>query len=161
MPIQYSLYPFSICFFSVPSISSYTLDEISCLGRPASGEAFDYGRVRQRFELYKHEKPLFIERALLEGGQPTLAAHWGLQSFTVTATMIAYPADKAVLELARKSTAAHTTALCSATLVDEVLVCRYLGHHGEQAKKVFTSVWSAIRPACVNRKACIPRIWNT
>ncbi|MCG6971482.1 MAG: urease accessory protein UreD, partial [Gammaproteobacteria bacterium] len=135
--------------------------EITCLGRPASGEAFSNGLFRQQLELYQYDVPLFIERALLHGGHPILEAPWGLQSFTVTATLIAYPADKPILELARTAIVAQTDYLCSATLINKVLVCRYLGHHGEQAKNVFTAIWSAIRPACMNREACIPRIWNT
>ncbi len=140
--------------------------EITCLGRPASGESFARGLFRQRLELYKYDEPLFIERALLEGGHAVLQAAWGLQSFTVTATMVTYPANKALLELARATLGEHAIlnrneALCSATLVDEVLVCRYLGRHAEHAKKVFTSVWSVIRPAFLNREACAPRIWNT
>ncbi|MGD8591939.1 MAG: urease accessory protein UreD [Gammaproteobacteria bacterium] len=140
--------------------------DITCLGRPASGESFTHGLFRQRLELYQQDQPLFIERALLKGGHDVLHAAWGLQAFTVTATMIAYPANKILLEQARallneNPSSNHSDALCSATLIDEVLVCRYLGHHGEHAKKVFTSIWSAIRPALLNRKACAPRIWST
>lgn len=140
--------------------------EITCLGRPASDEAFSQGVFRPQLELYKASEPLFIERALFEGGHTVLHAAWGLQSYSVTATMITYPADKALLERVRASLDSQQlsddfNALCSATLVDEVLVCRYLGHHGEQAKKVFTSLWSAIRPAVLNREACAPRIWST
>jgi urease accessory protein len=140
--------------------------EISCLGRPASSESFAHGLFRQRLELYKQDEPLFIERALLQGDHAVLHAAWGLQSFTVTATMITYPANKTLLELARSSLEQHATsnnnmALGSATLIDEVLVCRYLGHHAEHAKNVFTSMWSAIRPALLDREACAPRIWST
>jgi urease accessory protein len=140
--------------------------EITCLGRPASGESFAHGLFRQRLELYHQGEPLFIERALLEGGHSVLHAAWGLQSFTVTATMITYPADKTLLELARSAIeenffSKNNNALCSATLIDEILVCRYLGHHAEQAKKVLTSIWSALRPAFLHREACPPRIWST
>ena len=135
--------------------------EITCLGRPASGEKFTHGLFRQQFELWKQQQPLLIERSLLQGGHPVLNSPWGLQAFTVTATLLAYPADKALLELARSAITTNSDSMCSATLVEEVLVCRYLGHHGEQAKAVFTTLWSAIRPALLNRPACVPRIWKT
>ena len=146
--------------------SRFTGWEITCLGRPASGEAFNHGEFRQRYEIYKEDKPLFIERAFLKGGHPILQAAWGLQNFTVTATMTVYPADKTLLELARAAISEHAiiknnNALYSATLIDQVLVCRYLGHHAEQAKQIFTSVWAALRPACLHREACMPRIWKT
>jgi urease accessory protein len=135
--------------------------EITCLGRPASSEAFTNGLFRQRFELYQHNNPLFVERALLQGGDPILEAPWGLQSNTVTGTMLAYPADATMLELARNAIPNQTDALASSTLINQVMVCRYLGHHGEQAKNLFTAAWSAIRPACMQREACVPRIWYT
>jgi urease accessory protein len=135
--------------------------EITCLGRPASGEAFTRGLFRQHLELWKQQQPLVIERALLQGAQPVLDSVWGLQSFTTTATMLAYPADKVLLELARSAITVNRDALCSATLLEDVLVCRYLGHHGEQAKTVFTAIWSAIRPGLLKRPACVPRIWKT
>ena len=135
--------------------------EITCLGRPASGESYTDGHFRQQLEMWKSNRPLIIERSLLQGGQGVLNAPWGLQSCTVTATLLAYPANKALLELARSSITAHTDTVCSATLLQDVLVCRYLGHHAEQAKAVFTAIWSAIRPALLNRNACVPRIWKT
>jgi len=135
--------------------------EITCLGRPASGEQFTRGLFRQQFELWKQRQPLVVERTLLQGGQPVLHSAWGLQSFTVTATLIAYPADNALLDMARCAIVADDETLCSATLLQEVLICRYLGHHAEQAKAVFTMLWSAIRPALLKRNSCIPRIWKT
>jgi urease accessory protein len=141
--------------------SSFIGWEITCLGRPASGEKFAQGAFRQQYELWKQQQPLIIERALLEGGQPVLHSPWGLQSYTVTATLLIYPADNHLLVLARSAMTAHSEALCSATLVEDVLICRYLGHHAEQAKAVFTTLWSATRPAVLHRSACLPRIWNT
>jgi len=135
--------------------------EITCLGRPASGERFTRGLFRQQLELWKQQQPLVIERTLLQGGQPVLQSAWGLQSFTVTATLIAYPADKALLDLTRCAIAADNETLCSATLLQEVLICRYLGHHAEQAKAVFTMLWSAIRPVMLKRNVSVPRIWKT
>jgi urease accessory protein len=135
--------------------------EITCLGRPASGEQFTHGVFRQHLELWKHQQPLVIERALLQGGQPILHSPWGLQSYTVTATLLAYPADKALLALARSAITECDNALCGVTLLQDVLVCRYLGHHAEQGKAVFTKLWSAIRPVLLNRNTCVPRIWKT
>lgn len=144
--------------------------EITCLGRPASGESFRDGYYRQHFNLnFKHtnneQQPLFIERALLRGDDALLTATWGLKQRPVTATMLAYPADNNTLQLARSAiednSSDNAQRLCSATLIDNVLVCRYLGYQAEDAKAVFTNIWNQIRPAILQRKACVPRIWNT
>ncbi|WP_455205638.1 urease accessory protein UreD [Kaarinaea lacus] len=144
--------------------------EITCLGRPASGELFRNGYYRQHFHLYrrqsnKRQQPLFIERAILRGDDALLTATWGLKQRPVTATMLAYLADNDTLQLARSAIEASNNdrshRLCSATLIDNVLVCRYLGYQAEDAKTILTSIWKKIRPAIMQRKACVPRIWNT
>jgi urease accessory protein len=42
-----------------------------------------------------------------------------------------------------------------------VLVARYLGDSGEQAKRWFVALWRALRPALFGREAVEPRIWRT
>jgi urease accessory protein len=51
--------------------------------------------------------------------------------------------------------------LISATVIDEVLVCRYVGDHAEAVRWCFTHAWSMIRPGLLDRSACPPRIWRT
>lgn len=134
--------------------------EIICLGRPASGEQFTNGSFRQRIELWSQNKPLLIDRAMFEGGSDMLLAPWGLQNYSVSATMIAYPATKQVLQLTREC-ANNEGILFAASLIDNVLVCRCLAQQAEAVKSNFMKVWSAIRPNIVNKQACPPRIWAT
>jgi urease accessory protein len=132
--------------------------EILCLGRPSSGESFDHGRCRQRFELWREDEPLLIDRSLLSGGDDILHAQWGLQGQPVMATMLATPATEEMRNAARD---AVDHPGFSATLLDDVLVCRFLGKQGAQARQVFTQAWTAIRPLMINRPACEPRVWAT
>ncbi|HZE18182.1 MAG TPA: urease accessory protein UreD, partial [Mycobacterium sp.] len=111
--------------------------EVVCLGRPASGERFEAGRCRQRLEIWREEQPLIIERAALEGGHPILTERWGLAGSTVMGALIATPVGKAELQAVR-STVQTPDSLFSATLLGDVLLCRYLGHRAEQARRVFT-----------------------
>jgi urease accessory protein len=135
--------------------------EILCLGRPASNELFNEGFCRQHFELWQDEQPLFIERALLEGMSEVLRAPWGLAGMPVTGTMLITPATPTELELVRKNVQAKGTEWFSATLINNVLVLRYLGQQGEHARQRFTQAWQCVRPAVMDKPACIPRIWNT
>jgi urease accessory protein len=137
--------------------------EITCLGRPASHERFDRGRIRQNIELWKNGKPLFIDRADFLGDDDILKANWGLRGHSVNATMTAYPADNGILNGIRSSLESQRidNTLTGATLMNDLLVCRYLGDHSEHAKAVFETLWSEIRPSMMQRPACPPRIWMT
>lgn len=135
--------------------------EIVCLGRPAAGEAFHAGAVRQRFEVWRDGAPLFIDRARIDGASPVLQAPWGLGGRPVTATLAAIPAGKDELAAVRKSVACGEDGLFSATLRDEALVCRYLGHRAEAARGCLAQAWAVIRPSLAGRAACMPRIWRT
>lgn len=139
--------------------------EILCLGRPASDESYHDGFCRQRIELWRNSQPIYIERALFAGennaSDNMLSAAWGLGGKTVTGTMLITPASTTELTSVRETVQANETELFSASLINDVLVLRYLGDHGEQARKVFTQAWQAIRQAFINKPACIPRIWNT
>lgn len=75
------------------------------------------------------------------------------------ATMLVYPANKDDLETARTCAGDH--ALFGATLINEVLVCRMLGAQAELIRKLFISIWHALRPGLNQRQVCIPRIWAT
>lgn len=132
--------------------------EILCLGRPHSGETFVAGKCRQRFELWRDGQPLVLERSHLVGSAPLLDATWGLQGNPVTATLLATPAKADLLTAARDAVSDRGF---SATLLDDVLVCRYLGKQGMQARNVFSQVWAAIRPGIMNKPSCPPRVWAT
>jgi len=51
--------------------------------------------------------------------------------------------------------------LFSATLLDSLLLCRYLGDSAESARRCFTDAWHAVRPGLLGRAAQPPRIWRT
>ena len=135
--------------------------EMLCLGRPASGEGFEYGRCRQRFELYRDGKPLLIERASLNGGSELLNAKWGLAGYSVSGTLVATNADQSTVIAARNVIAELDDELIGITLLGEVLVCRYLGREGAIARERFKQVWQAIRPLLLGREASPPRVWKT
>ncbi len=135
--------------------------EMLCLGRPASGEGFDYGHCRQRFELYREGKPLLIERATLRGGSPLLSAKWGLAGYSVSGTLVATDVTPEIVDAIRDAVKPLQDEYLSATLLDEILVCRYLGREGEQVRERFKQIWQTIRPLLLNREASPPRIWKT
>ncbi|MGH8659663.1 MAG: urease accessory protein UreD [Gammaproteobacteria bacterium] len=135
--------------------------EVVCLGRPAAGEPFSGGLFRPCLELWSEGAPLLVERASLQGESAALSAPWGLAARPVWGTLVAFPATAEVLEVVRTSVRSAEPNLFSVTLLDKLLVCRFLGNTAEAARACFASTWGVIRPMLIGRPACPPRIWQT
>ena len=134
--------------------------EIHCLGRPVIDETFATGRALFKTALYREGKPLLLERLLI-ADETALHTAAGLRGQPVVATLLATPASTAVLELARTQCAELPIGQAGATLLNSVLVVRYLGSSTAQAHRLFRTIWQAIRPLVTGRTATPPRIWNT
>jgi urease accessory protein len=132
--------------------------EINCLGRPVNGERFEPGRAGFRFRLLKDGLPLFIERQVVKGGASLIGAA-NLRGNPVFGSLYAYPADGGLLERVRQ--ALDEPEEVGLTLLDGLLVARYLGDSTEQCRKFFAEIWALSRPEVIGRKPCTPRIWNT
>ena len=141
--------------------SVFTGWEIVCLGRPASGDDFKHGYTRQGFEVWRNKKPLFIERACYQGGNEILRAAWGMQSCTVTGTMLStdLPQDNQLYESLRA--VAPDEGMAGISRFAYGMVARYLGNHAIVAREYFTRLWEIIRPLQIRKKSCPPRIWAT
>jgi len=138
--------------------------EILCLGRSAGQQPFAAGRCRQRLELWREGRPLALERTDVVGGGPLQAAPWGLGGQPVTATLLASPAPAAAAsldELRALGEQLPAEDRASVTVLEGVLVARYLGGSAERARAHFARLWSALRPEVIGRAPCPPRIWAT
>jgi urease accessory protein len=135
--------------------------EIVCYGRPASGMAYASGRAHQDFELWLNDVPLMLDHLRLDGASASMQSRFGLAGHTVLGTMFAYPADDALLELARSVSLTAGIAHLACTKVDGVLVCRAVGPQADAVRRAFVSIWSSIRPQIAGRAATPPRIWST
>lgn len=158
---------FSACQVNMKTIvelehgASFIGWEILCPGRPASNEQFNSGFARQYFEIWRDNKPLMLDRSQLAGNDAVLSASWGMQNYTVSGTMMVVNADKQLLQQLREQLPKIKDGLFSATLIDDVLVCRALAHQAEHVRFAFIDAWKIIRPEITGRKACEPRIWAT
>jgi len=139
--------------------------EIVCLGRPACHEEFESGYCRQAVEVWRDNKPLVIERSLLQGGDEILSAVWGMQNFVVMGAMIVTDANKTVLNKVRENIASQklddSKIRMSSTLMNGVLICRVLANQAEAARESFIEIWKTLRPDILQREAVAPRIWYT
>ncbi|MBA2352844.1 MAG: urease accessory protein UreD [Burkholderiales bacterium] len=136
--------------------------DILCLGRAASGERFTAGCVRQRVELWRNQRRLWLEYGTLRADDDILSSIAGLQGATVTATLIAASQhiDKGLLARCRE-VATPGVGQTGLTALPQLLLARYLGHSAEAAKHYFIALWSVLRPALTGVPVCAPRIWRT
>ncbi len=133
--------------------------EIVCLGRTASGEIFDRGQLRQRFEVWRDGAPVTVERARYT---PALAAAGhGLAGAPVTATAVfAHPQAPALVAHAREALTPAVGDLASTTTVRGAAIGRYLGARVEDAHRWVRALW-ALAGDVAGRPCIPPRIWAT
>jgi len=136
-------------------------------GLAARGETFAAGRCRQRFDVYRSQRPLLIERGCFDAASPVHAAAWGFGGARVHTLFVAAPAPPRLAELLPALRALAETfapaAHAGVTVLGDgdVLVGRYLGDSTEQARRFVHQLWTLIRPALMLRPAVPPRIWAT
>ena len=144
--------------------SAYIGWEVHCLGRPTNNEAFTSGKLLFSVDLKRKDQLLYKERLAIKSDED-LKALAGLNGFPVMATLLALPATTEALELARQHcqdfAQQGSDGFAAPTLLDDVLVVRYLGNSTELAHRLFRSIWLSIRPLINGRDAVPPRIWST
>ena len=131
--------------------------EISCYGLPAGSAAFDCGRVRQGFELWRQGQPLLLEHLRMDA--ECQRARWGLAGQVACGTLVAYPAAAPQLSAVRDGLGEADGI--AATLVDDVLLVRATDARADRIRQRFIHLWSLLRPALMGREAMAPRIWST
>jgi len=133
--------------------------EIHCLGRPVIGEVFSEGSLQTGLQLWRDGRPLLLERLRVDAQQRQCGSI--LAGRAVTATALFSHSGEAELTVARDCIAEAGPGLAAATLVDDLLLLRYLGDSTEKARALFTQTWAALRPRLFGRPAVAPRIWST
>jgi urease accessory protein len=142
------------------SASAYFIGwETHCLGLPANNEAFATGHLDIDFALFKDDRPLVMERMNIT--QDRLNAPTGLRGNSVMATFIASPADGQILEAVREMLPHEGSPMIAATLLEDCLLVRYLGDSTAECRRLYTAIWTKLRPLILKRTACPPRIWAT
>jgi urease accessory protein len=144
--------------------------DILCFGLSARGETFATGRCRQRWELWRGERPLVIERGRFDADDPVHLAAWGLGGARVSGLLVVSPAPMGddVLVRLRDAAAAvprgaggRERAAVTVLAMGDALLFRYLGASAERARALFQEAWVIMRPAVMGRPAVAPRIWAT
>jgi urease accessory protein len=135
--------------------------DVWCLGRTASGERFDSGRLELATRLRREGRLCWEERGAFDGGAPLLQARAGFAGEPVFATLWATgaPISRATLDACRTLPIAGG-GRGAVTELPDILLARYLGPSTEEALAWFTALWALLRPAIADREAVRPRIWT-
>lgn len=133
--------------------------EILCLGLPALKKTFDRGQLNATVTLFNDTIPLLFEK-LKVNDKRDLSGPAGLRNQPVSATFWAYPVREQLFSQTQESMTPLKENF-GMTLMDDLLVARYLGDHPGQAKEQFETLRQALAPELTGRQAAVPRIWNT
>ncbi len=131
--------------------------EICCFGLPASKEPFTKGRIRQRFEIWQDEKPISIERATYT--PEAIQAEWGNRGNLIVGTLIATVPKQQSKDIVLPTP--ESSALFGGTSLEDVYLCRYMGHSAEEARNLFRDTWAILRRKCWKQEISEPRVWAT
>ncbi|MFH1980748.1 MAG: urease accessory protein UreD [Pseudomonadota bacterium] len=134
--------------------------ELFCIGLPACKAPFSSGLLETSFEICRDGRPLFKDRLMIRG-EADLHRPAGMRGASVSATFAATGCSADMLAPLRQILDAEPAMLAGVTLMDDLLVARYLGDASSEAKTLFQAFWTCIRPSVTGRKACAPRIWAT
>jgi urease accessory protein len=137
------------------------------LGLPASGEAFDQGRVTQTISLNR----VWLEHGTIDGSdQRLLESPLGLAGQRALGLLwfgagsaIAAPQRDALLDAVRGVCAAHPLCASAGSTSPhaQVVLLRALAPRVEPVLQLFAQVWAAWRPLAWGLPACAPRVWRT
>ena len=140
----------------------YTGWEILCFGRAASGQKFNSGLLTQHTQILAEGRHLWEERARVAGDDPLFASPVGMAGHGVCATLLAAGREISGEVLAAcRGVAPGEGAISGVTRLPRLLIARWLGDAGEDARRYFTALWGVLRPVMKNSVAVEPRIWST
>ncbi len=132
------------------------------LGRPAAGEGFAAGRLAQRVEIFRGDELIWFERMAFSHAPDVLDAPVFFAGKPIVGTMVyAGPALENTVQHIRDELGERARGVFSASQLERVIVCRYLGNRMSEGKALFLQAWSILRERGLMKKAVAPRIWAT
>ncbi|MSP80774.1 MAG: urease accessory protein UreD [Rhodospirillales bacterium] len=138
--------------------------ELLVLGRTARGERLTHGLARDAWEIRRRGRLVWADALHLEGDLArAISDPAGLAGAVAYATFV-YAADDAIerIELARGLLPANDEGVLrsGATIVNGVLVVRWLACDAFALRAAFTAFWAAFRCRVGGGVSGLPRLWS-
>jgi len=141
--------------------------EILVFGRVASGERLSKGLVREAWSVRRDGRLIWADALHLDSGpdgdlMDIFAEPACFDGAAAQATAVYADGDPARhLDRARSLLAEGDDELRSAaTVVNGVLVARWLGHDPARLRRAFGDFWTGFRQAAAGLPATLPRLWD-
>jgi urease accessory protein len=129
------------------------------LGRAASGECFDQGRLQDRWEVRRQGRLVHFDALTLDAEEGALANRAGFDGAGAFGfALLAGPQAPSLLDKAREILA-DSALLCGATLVHDILLLRWLAPGGEELRGAVGRLIGGLR-GCFGLPAQLPRLWR-
>ena len=137
--------------------------EMMVLGRGAMGETLRHGLLRDDWSIRRDGVLLWVDCFCLDDAIAQTIAHpAGLAGASALATAV-YVADDAqeFLSIARRLLKSAPAAVrAGATVVNDVLVARFLAADPQLLRQAFANFWAGFRQAAAGLPAALPRLWH-
>lgn len=133
--------------------------ELHCLGLPTRGEGLEKGTARVGLSVYRDNIPILRDAAVINETKKKFQAAFMRDWPVYGSFLMTGGSEKLLGTLRDKVLLDHH--LCGATLVEDLLVIRYLGSSIFQAKELFLKAWKLARPLVLGKLPVQPRIWQT
>ena len=135
--------------------------EMTRLGRSARGEKFLEGNWQSYTEVWQQNRPLWIDRQGLPGGEVIWRSPHGLAGCPVVGTLvwIGPMVEPSWVEKVRQVWQDKQQGEVGITRLQQGILCRYRGNSTGEMRRRFVEVWKLLRPALLGRPACLPRVW--
>lgn len=143
--------------------------DITRLGRSARGERFLSGRWRSHTEVWQGDRLLWLDPQQIEGGSELLNNLHGLGGCPVIGSfaLVGLEVSRELVEQARelwtedrRHEGRAQAGEVGVTRLMSGLLCRYRGHSSTEVRHWFIQVWHLLRRSCLQRSACLPRVWQ-
>ena len=137
--------------------------EITRFGRTARGEQFLNGEWRSCTEVWQNNRPLWIDRQWLPGGEIIINSPHGLRGKPIVGSLswVGKPVSEEMLKKVRNLwNQQDTEAETGVTLLLSGLLCRYRGNSTQEVIDWFTKVWQLLRQYNGKSVTGLPRVWK-
>ncbi len=136
--------------------------EMIVFGRLASGEEIKNGLLREAWEVRCSDRLIWADALHMERDFQHMLDHpSGFGGARALATSVYVGSDAPDhLEAARAFLADFEGVRLGASMVNDVLICRWLAADPYLLRKAFGAFWSAFRQLALGRPAGLPRLWH-
>jgi len=135
--------------------------EMAVFGRTARGERFTRGLLSERWTIRRGGALAWMDALVLEEEiAERLASPFGFGGATAMATALYVGPDAAALLPLARALALDGEARAGASLVNGVLLARFLGADARDVRAHLAAYLSYLRRAAAGLPATMPRVWN-